>query len=77
MKKIILFIIISVIYIIFLFEVVFKHLPEKTYLFVAKSTNPFHIMDSSLDSLIIFLILIALFLSWLTTKLIVKKLTSK
>ncbi|BES83848.1 hypothetical protein PEC302110_09450 [Pectobacterium araliae] len=75
MKKIILFIIISILYIIFLFEMVFNYLPEKTYLFVAKLTNPFHIIDSSLDSLIIFLVLIALFFSWLTTKLIVKKIT--
>ncbi|KHS85866.1 hypothetical protein RC84_04445 [Pectobacterium carotovorum subsp. carotovorum] len=73
MKKIILFIIISIIYIITLFEIVFKILPEKAYLFIARLTNPFHITDSSLDSLIIFLVIIAVFLSWLTTKLIAKK----
>ncbi|KHT28073.1 hypothetical protein RC98_06015 [Pectobacterium carotovorum subsp. carotovorum] len=73
MKKIILFIIISIIYIIALFEIVFKILPEKAYLFIARLTNPFHITDSSLDSLIIFLVIIAVFLSWLTTKLIAKK----
>ncbi|APS29078.1 hypothetical protein RC91_11000 [Pectobacterium brasiliense] len=76
-KKTILFLIISVIYIIFLFELVFKYLPEKIYLFIAKLTNPFNIMNSSLDSLIIFLVLITLLLSWLTTKLIVKKLTHR
>lgn len=73
MKKIILFIIISIIYIITLFEIVFKHLPEKTYLSIARLTNPFNITESSLDSLIISLVVIAVFLSWLTTKLIVKK----
>jgi membrane protein implicated in regulation of membrane protease activity len=65
-----LYVIILLFYLILIPEIVFRYLPEKYLLFLGKIANPFHLMSSSLDSLIIAIVVVSVALAWLTLFLI-------
>ncbi|AIM21391.1 hypothetical protein SERRSCBI_08875 [Serratia sp. SCBI] len=72
MKRVIAYIVLTLIYFVVLAEVVFRRLSEDTYLKVAKISNPLGLMSSSFDSLIVMLILLSIVISWVTMRLISK-----
>ncbi|ATA18282.1 hypothetical protein EDC48_10344 [Gibbsiella quercinecans] len=65
-KLAITYIIIALVYFVVLAEIIFRHLSEETYLFVAKISNPLNIMSSSFDSLILLMLFFSMLLSWLS-----------
>lgn len=76
LKTSIIFIASAIIYFIIIPEILFKHLSEKTYLFIASLTNPFHVFGSTSNTFIIALIVIPLVFAWLTVVLL-KKISSR
>jgi len=72
MKRAIAYIVLTLIYFVVLAEVVFRRISEDTYLKVAKISNPLGLMSSTFDSLIVMLVLLSLFISWITIYLFSK-----
>ncbi|MBP2171374.1 hypothetical protein J2125_004566 [Erwinia toletana] len=66
LKKNLIFVASALIYFFMLPEILFKHLSDDGYHFVAGLTNPFNIFGSDANSLIVTLIIMPLLFAWLT-----------
>lgn len=71
MKRILLISGLSLIYAMLIPEIIFRFIPESIYMILGKLVNPLHIFPSTIDALIIAVILFSLFFAWATVRLII------